>query len=107
MMSSGLLWPRLVKQGLRWTQRSLAYSEMSSLIKLLDKVESWKRQGREMAAFRTYNLASRWPWSPGLQTIAPSLDADLLSPNQANLTLPLQPYPSSPGWTPLDRSLGT
>ena len=81
--------------------------EMSFPIKLLDKVECWKLRGREMAASQTSNLASRLPWTPGLQTIAPSLDADLLSPNQANLTLPLQSYPSSPGWTPLDRSLGT
>ena len=107
MMSSGHLWPKLVSQGLRWMQRSSAYSEMSSPIKLLDKVESLRQRGRETAAFRTSNLASRLPWTPGQLTITPSMAADLLSFNQDNLILPLQSWPTSPGLTPLDKSQGT
>ena len=80
---------------------------MSSLTKLLGKVESWQLQGKEMAESPTSNWVSRLGLTPGLQTTILSLDDDLHSHRLASL-IPLKlPCLAPKGSPPLDKSIGT
>ena len=80
---------------------------MSYLTKPLDRVESWRLQGKEMAVSLTSNWVSKLGLTPGLQTTILNLDADLQSPRLASLILLMLPFLALKGSPLMDKSTGS